>query len=62
MSEVRFTLEDIEYAMEDYVGFCTKCGSDKECCEPDAREVRCDECGEFAVFGAPELLFMGLVD
>ena len=35
MSDVRFTLEDIECAMEDLVGFCTKCGCDKECCEDE---------------------------
>ena len=56
-----FTLEQIEPAMEDLVGFCTTCGAEKDMCEPDARNYECDECGEYEVFGAEMLLHMGLV-
>lgn len=59
---MRFELEMIEEAMEDYIGFCTACGASKDCCEPDAREYECDDCGQFKVYGAEELLIMGLVD
>lgn len=59
---MRFELEMIEEAMEDYIGFCTACGAAKDCCEPDAREYECDDCGQFKVYGAEELLIMGLVD
>lgn len=45
------------YTNLDNPGFCVKCGSDYEGCEPDAREYKCDQCGENAVYGAEELLF-----
>ena len=56
-----FTLEQIEPAIEDYTGFCTMCGAERDRCEPDAREYECEECGELAVYGAEELLMMGKV-
>ena len=56
-----FTLEQIEEASDNMVGFCTACGTERECCEPDARNYQCDECGENEVFGAEELVMMGLV-
>ena len=59
---MRFKLSQIEEAMESYVGFCTECGAERETCEPDAREYKCDECGAMSVYGAEELLIMGLVD
>jgi hypothetical protein len=30
-------------------------------CEPDARNYKCEACGERRVFGAAELVFMGRV-
>jgi hypothetical protein len=41
----------------DNPGFCIKCGAEHDCCEPDASEYECYECGENAVYGA-ELLLM----
>jgi hypothetical protein len=41
------------------LGFCTACGAERECCEPDAREYECEECGKSTVYGAAELLLMG---
>ncbi len=57
-----FTLEQIEEAIEAQSGFCTACGAEKDCCEPDAREYQCDECGAFKVYGAEELVMMGMVE
>ncbi len=57
-----FTLEQIEEAMADDYGFCTSCGAERDCCEPDARNYECEECGEHKVFGAEELVAMGLVE
>ncbi len=37
-------------------GFCVKCGEEADGCEPDARNYKCESCGERAVFGAEELL------
>jgi hypothetical protein len=56
-----FRLEDIEPAIEDNIGFCTMCGESRECCEPDARDYPCDACGNHSVYGAEELVVMGLV-
>lgn len=53
------TFERIEEAIHDgCIGFCTKCGNEQDGCEPDARNYECEACGEKAVFGAEELLFM----
>ena len=58
---VHFTLEQFEEAQENNEGFCVDCGAMRDCCEPDARNYRCDECGRMSVFGAEECLIMGLV-
>jgi len=57
-----FDLEVIEEGMENGIGFCIECGAEKECCEPDAREYRCDECGEMTVYGAEEIIMMELIN
>lgn len=44
---------------DDYSGFCTACGYQQDGCEPDAREYKCDHCGEHSVYGAEELVLMG---
>lgn len=59
---MKFSLEAIEEAMENYWGFCIQCGAEKSCCEPDACQYECDECGSKAVYGAEELIIMGLVE
>jgi predicted RNA-binding Zn-ribbon protein involved in translation (DUF1610 family) len=59
---MRFTIEEIEEGMALQSGYCTECGAMREMCEPDAREYECDECGALAVYGAEELVIMGLVD
>jgi hypothetical protein len=41
----------------DNTGFCIKCGSEQEGCEPDARKIKCESCGERAVYGAQEIMF-----
>lgn len=55
------TLEEIQEMDSEYMGFCIACGATRECCEPDAREYDCEECGESTVYGAQELAIMGLV-
>lgn len=56
-----FTLEEIEEAREEYLGFCISCGATRDSCEPDAREYPCEECSLDTVFGAEEILIEGLV-
>lgn len=54
----------IEFAMalsENYEGFCLACGKTQSCVEPDARRYECESCGAHKVYGAEELVMMGLV-
>lgn len=44
----------------DNPGFCLACGEDADSCEPDARNYRCECCGEEQVFGAEEVMMMGV--
>jgi hypothetical protein len=56
------TLEQYEEAQaEGNQGFCLACGEQQDGCEPDARGYDCECCGEPQVFGADEMLMMGLV-
>ena len=57
-----FTMQQIEEASGMQAGFCLACGSMQECCEPDARKYRCDNCQKNEVYGAEELLLMGRVN
>ena len=41
-------------------GFCLACGDECDGVEPDARKYECDACGEHKVYGAEELMVMGL--
>jgi predicted RNA-binding Zn-ribbon protein involved in translation (DUF1610 family) len=57
-----FSLKKLMAAAEsgDYLGFCTACGAEAEGVEPDAREYDCDACGKPNVYGAEELIMMGV--
>ena len=57
-----FTLEQIQEMMDESGGFCIACGAPSwDSVEPDARNYPCEECGERKVYGAEELVLMGLV-
>lgn len=50
--------------MEDdqMVGICAECGATKDNVEPDAGQYKCDECGQYAVYGAETIvLLMGQI-
>lgn len=54
----------IEFAMllsENYDGFCIACGKTQSGVEPDARCYECESCGAAKVYGAEQLVVMGLV-
>jgi hypothetical protein len=61
---ILFSLEQLEPALssDESIGFCIECGAEHYCCEPDAREYKCEECEQFTVYGAQEILLMGLVE
>jgi DNA-directed RNA polymerase subunit RPC12/RpoP len=56
-----FHRHELEEANQDYAGFCLACGSRQDTVEPDARHYRCDDCGAKWVYGAEEIILMGLV-
>lgn len=45
---------------DDNFGFCTACGAKAHGVEPDARGYTCESCGAPKVYGAEELLMMGV--
>lgn len=57
LDRIMVALEEAEGSLSN-PGFCTACGDEVEDVEPDAREVECEVCGEFKVYGADELLLM----
>jgi hypothetical protein len=44
----------------DSPGFCIACGDATDGVEPDAQRYPCRRCGERSVYGAEELLMMGV--
>ena len=56
-----FTLAQVEEASADQNGLCLACGASQEACEPDARKYLCDNCGQHQVYGAEEIVLMGLM-
>lgn len=51
-------LSALENEPDSYLGFCLACGYEQGGCEPDARDYKCEECGERKVYGAEECLIM----
>lgn len=58
---IRLTEEAYFQFSEGYGGFCVACGDEAQPVEPDARNYRCESCGEHSVFGAEELLIRGII-
>jgi Zn finger protein HypA/HybF involved in hydrogenase expression len=58
----KVTLNQIMAAIEadDCLGFCLACGEEAYNVEPDARRYTCESCGKAQVYGAKELLIMGI--
>ena len=42
-------------------GFCLACGSIEDGVEPDAAKDACPNCGAYKLYGASELILMGLI-
>lgn len=45
---------------DDHTGFCLACGEEVGGIEPDARRAPCECCGAPKVYGAEQLVLMGL--
>jgi hypothetical protein len=57
---LRFTLDELVLADDEMTGFCLACRAPRDCCEPDAADYRCDDCGEHAVYGPHWIAIAGL--
>lgn len=57
----KLTFSQVQQAVESdrNAGFCLACGEEASGVEPDAREYKCESCGELRVFGAEQILIMG---
>ena len=55
-----FSLAQIEEADARECGICLACGALQDGCEPDARKIRCEACGQNQVHGANDIMTMGL--
>ena len=53
------SIEDI-IRSDNSTGFCLGCGAEQDGVEPDARKYVCEGCGAAKVYGAEQLLVMGL--
>lgn len=54
--------EEYRHEQEEYLGFCLACGETTDSgVEPDARQRRCESCGQPKVYGLQELLLMNLI-
>ena len=62
MSKICITEEEYASLAEDSGGYCVECKEEAYGVEPDARKYTCDSCGASAVYGAEELLLMGVIE
>lgn len=64
MSKIKISMKSLTSAMNAKIpaGFCIACGKKHVGVEPDARNYVCNKCGEAKVFGAEEIMLMGLVN
>ncbi|NIR13710.1 MAG: hypothetical protein GWN86_07070 [Desulfobacterales bacterium] len=63
MDTPKINLEELMEAVEndELAGWCVSCGERADdLVEPDARRYHCSYCGNFQVYGAEELLLMGV--
>lgn len=59
----RFLMTEVEFhgLDNDNEGLCVFCGESAFGVEPDARKYTCEGCEKNGVYGAQELLLMGLI-
>ena len=62
MARKKMTMLAWVQARENYIGWCTECGSRREQTEPDAREYQCEVCGSRTVYGAEEWINEGWLE
>jgi len=62
LSRVGISIDEIleAVAADDNRGWCLHCGAEAYGVEPDARRYRCECCQANAVYGAEEILIIGV--
>jgi len=55
------SIEEAQEMDNQQQGFCLACGYVQDGLEPDAAKDECEDCGEHKVYGAYELITLGLV-
>lgn len=59
---IKLTESQYRDLVSDQMGICLACKTTRGCCEPDAREYECEECGKHKVYGTEECLLMGSIE
>lgn len=60
---LKIGIDKLNRMVDRSMGFCAQCRSwTTGCCEPDARQYPCTRCGESTVYGAEEIVMMGLLE
>jgi hypothetical protein len=60
LKQFKPSIQDVMLMQEESQGFCLACGAVNDGVEPDARKYECECCGAEKVYGAEELVLMGL--
>ena len=47
---------------DEQTGYCISCGAEHSSCEPDMEKGCCEQCGQHTVFGAEQILLLGLAE
>lgn len=61
LTQYKPSFKQVEAMTEAEQGWCLACGKRQDGVEPDARRYTCGKCGQPKVYGAEELVLMGLV-
>lgn len=63
MAKIELTSDEFMEKREEYAGYCLKCKEwTMDGVEPDAEKYECPVCEKRAVYGAEELLILGLIE
>jgi predicted RNA-binding Zn-ribbon protein involved in translation (DUF1610 family) len=62
MKKIKLTESEYRESCNYYAGFCIACGQEEHNIEPDAEKYRCSDCGKKQVYGAEQLLLLGLLE
>ena len=62
MPKISRTEREFIVGSEEMEGHCLGCGTEQSMCEPDCRKRKCEECGEFKVYGLDALLEIDMIE